>query len=76
MWETETTAERYALKTLAWMCEQYLDQNGKLDHECMSAGERALELLFHSGFVDSRGRMAHWTDKGQRFLDEATPMFD
>ena len=64
-----TETEREMLVTLAWMCEQYLDENGSLDHKCMSAGERALELLLRYDLVDGRGRGAQWTEAGRRLMN-------
>ena len=40
-----TEDEKRLLVALAWMCEQYLKDGNCLDHMCMSAGERAVELL-------------------------------
>ena len=66
-----TTHEHRLLVALAWMCQQYLyDHRGKcLDHVCMSAGERAIELLYEYGLVDSVDRGAQWTEAGNDFLD-------
>ncbi len=63
------------LAALAWMCEQYLgDGSGWLDHECMCAGERALDVLTAHGLVErdpKGGRGGRWTHAGQRLLDSA-----
>lgn len=65
--------ERRLLIALAWMCEQYLG-SGKLDwldHQCMGAGEDAIELLVDHGLVDPSGRGGTWTDAGKALLRSA-----
>lgn len=64
-----TEDEKQLLVALAWMCEQYISDSEGLDHECMSAGEGAVELLFKYGLVDSVGRYAKWTEAGQALLN-------
>ena len=59
------------LGALAWMCEQYIGEQGVLDHMCMSAGEKALVVLNKHGMVDSIERGASWTARGKKLLDEA-----
>ena len=67
-----TGAERELLFDLAWMCEQYLD-SGKLDyldHEGISAGERAIGVLAKHGLVEpGGGRGGHWTETGRELLN-------
>ena len=43
------------LENLMWMCVQYLgDMDGEwLSHQCMSAGENALDLLKRAGLAES-----------------------
>jgi hypothetical protein len=73
-----TEQEERLLRALADMCVQYLSDHSTqkpgseppLDHMCMSAGERAVELLFQYGLVDSTMRHAQWTEKGIALLDE------
>jgi hypothetical protein len=63
-------AERQLLIALAWMCQQYLgspDSDG-LDHECMSAGEQAVELLVKYRLVEPAGRGGRWTEAGKALL--------
>jgi len=64
-----TDAERKILRALAGMCNQYLLHKGGLDHLCMSAGERAVEVLAEYGLVDCNDRGAAWTKAGQDLLD-------
>jgi hypothetical protein len=65
-----TDDEKLLLNALAWMCVQYLGDG--LDHQCMGAGEDAVDLLIRYGlatpFADGR-RGAEWTEAGQRLLD-------
>jgi hypothetical protein len=63
-------ADRKTLKSLVWMCEQYLESKDGLDHMCMSAGEGALEVLYEHGLVSSTDRGATWTDAGKALLRE------
>lgn len=66
-----TPSEKKLLEALAWMTEQYLRSKGKgLDHLCMSAGERAIEVLFEHGLVHENRRGTDWTSLGERVLDE------
>ena len=66
-------AERRLLVVLAWMCEQYLGSGNAdgLDHQCMGAGEDAVELLISYGLVepfpDGR-RGGRWTEAGKTLL--------
>lgn len=65
-----TAPEEELLGALAWMCRQYLsDRTGELDHLCMSAGERAVELLARYGLVTPGARGGTWTPTGKAFLD-------
>ncbi|MBS0297267.1 MAG: hypothetical protein JSR45_13235 [Proteobacteria bacterium] len=65
--------ERRLLRALALMCEQYIGSGNAdwLDHQCISAGEDAVELLIDYGFVEPwpdgrRGGL--WTESGKAFL--------
>jgi hypothetical protein len=60
--------EQHLLRALAGMCAQYLSEGDGLDHMCMNAGERAVELLFKYGLVDSMERGAGWTEAGRALL--------
>jgi hypothetical protein len=58
------------------MCEQYIGSGHSdwLDHQCMSAGEDAVELLIHYGLVEPwpdgrRGGL--WTEAGKALLAAA-----
>ena len=64
-----TDAENRLLRALAGMCEQYIDQEGILDHQCMSAGERAVDLLYEYGLIDPSGRGGTWNDAGRALLN-------
>lgn len=69
---TMNATEKRLLLVLAWMCEQYIgsgEQSG-LDHECMTAGEDAVELLVEYGLVSPSGRGGTWTDAGKALLAE------
>jgi hypothetical protein len=68
--------ERRLLHSLAWMCVQYIgeyDQQTRqylgLDHQCMGAGEEAVDLLVSYGLIEPSGRGGAWTDLGRKFLD-------
>ena len=61
--------EERLLQALAEMCAQYLSEGDGLDHMCMNAGERAVELLFKYGLVDSMERGARWTEAGRALLE-------
>jgi len=63
-----TNAERELLVALAGMCAQYLEDDGELDHQCMSAGEDAVEMLVKYGLVTPLRRGGVWTDAGKAVL--------
>jgi len=62
--------ERRILHALAWMCAQYISDNGELDHQCMYAGEEAVEVLVDYGMIEPVRRGGTWTNEGKRLLDE------
>jgi hypothetical protein len=64
-----TEDEKRLLVALAWMCEQYLKDGNCLDHMCMSAGERAVELLVQYGLVRPGPRGGTWTEAGEALLN-------
>ena len=64
-----TDAERRLLGSLALMCEQYISENGVLDHRCMAAGEKAVALLVQYGLVEPGPRGGTWTTDGRTLLD-------
>ncbi len=65
-----TETEFHLLRSLAWMCDQYLSESpeGGLDHMCMSAGEDAVDLLVGHGLVKLDGRGGTWTEAGLALL--------
>ena len=64
-----TEAEERLLRTLVGMCQQYLQtRDGGLDHEWMSAGEHAVELLAEYKLVEPSGRGGDWTPAGLALL--------
>ncbi len=66
-----TLSERKMLHSLAWMVSQYLENNeGCIDHLCMSAGEQAVDILFNFGIVSGTSRNEEWTAKGKEFLKD------
>lgn len=64
----EGEGERWLLKVLADVCDQYMGENGYLDHMYMSAGEEAVEVLAIYGLVDSFQRDCRWTEVGKALL--------
>ena len=66
-----TPKEKKLLEALAWMSEQHLRDGAGLDHVCMSAGERAIEVLYEYGLVQVNKRGTKWTELGEKILDEA-----
>lgn len=64
-------ANQKLLAALAEMCAQYLEERGVLDHQCMSAGEKAIARLVEHGLVAPSGRGGVWTDAGQDLLRSA-----
>jgi len=66
-----TEEERRLLVALAWMCAQYIgsDDIEWLDHQCMGAGEEAVDLLVQYGLVDPSGRGGLWTEAGKALLN-------
>lgn len=68
--EGMTGGEARLLIALAWMCEQYLaDDKGELDHMCMSAGERAVELLTQYKLLEPVLRGGTRTELGRALLE-------
>lgn len=65
-----TDAEEQLLKALAHMCDQYLSSSSgdELDHQFMSAGERAIALLVQHRLVEPIPRGGKWTTAGQDLL--------
>ena len=66
-----TPDEKKLLEALAWMSQQYLHNGKGLDHLCMSAGERAVKILYQYGLVEDNDRGTAWTELGHKILDEA-----
>ena len=60
--------EWHLLRALAKMCAQYLGEGEGVDHECISAGEEAVEQLVKYGMVEPSGRGGRWTEAGQALL--------
>ena len=65
-----TENEFRLLRSLAWMCDQYLGEAGKegLDHLYMSAGETAVDLLAEYGLLQADARGGVWTEAGRALL--------
>ena len=64
-----TGTETRLLRSLALMCDQYLQSpEGGLDHLCMSAGEEAVGLLIECGLVKPSVRGGEWTEAGLALL--------
>lgn len=57
------------LRALALMCEQYLSDEDRIDHTCMSAGEEAVEQLVKYGLLAPCPRGGRWTEAGRVLLD-------
>ena len=64
-----TESEARLVAALARMCEQYISDDGMLDHQCMSAGEGAVALLIQYGLVEPGPRGGTWTAAGRAILD-------
>jgi len=67
-----TDQEERLLGALSWLCEQFMGSGRAdfLDHECMSAGESAVEILASYGLVEITSvRGGRWTDAGKELLD-------
>ena len=64
-----THEEHALLRALALMCAQYIGDDETLDHECLSAGEEAVELLARYGMIERAGRGGRWTEAGKALLD-------
>jgi len=66
-----TDNEQRLLIALAWMCEQYIGTGhaSYLDHQAISAGEDAVQLLVQYGLVEPTGRGGSWTEAGRKLLD-------
>jgi hypothetical protein len=61
--------EARLIRTLALMCDQYIGGGqGGLDHECVAAGEDAVELLVDYGLMEPSARGGTWTEKGLALL--------
>jgi hypothetical protein len=56
------------LRALALMCEQYMTDEGRIDHSCTSAGEEAVEQLIKYGLLEPCPRGGHWTEAGRALL--------
>jgi hypothetical protein len=63
-----TNQESALLRALALMCEQYIGDGQALGHQCISAGEDAIELLVRYGMVEPSGRGGSWTEAGKDLL--------
>ena len=60
--------EERMLEALAFMCRQYMEEDGVVDHMWMGAGERATAILAEYGLLEMEGRGGTWTPKGKAFL--------
>jgi hypothetical protein len=68
-----TETEKRLLLALAWMCEQYMGSGKQtgIDHECMGAGEDAIELLVEHGLIAPSGRGARGLKPARPYLLKA-----
>ena len=60
--------ERHLLRALALMCAQYIGEDDWVDHQCMIAGEEAVELLVKYGMIEPSGRGGRWTEAGEALM--------
>ncbi|HWK36113.1 MAG TPA: hypothetical protein VNR91_07625 [Sphingomonas sp.] len=60
--------ERALLRALALMCAQYIGKGDWVDHECIGAGEEAVELLVKHGMIEPSGRGGCWTEAGEALM--------
>jgi hypothetical protein len=60
--------ERALLRALALMCVQYIGEGDWVDHQCMEAGEEAVELLVKRGMIEPSGRGGRWTKAGEALM--------
>ena len=63
-----TDEEWHLLRALAMMCAQYIGEGEHLDHQCMSAGEEAVNQLVKYGMIEPAGRGGRWTEAGHALL--------
>ncbi|MEO6216072.1 MAG: hypothetical protein ABI471_10380 [Sphingomonas bacterium] len=63
-----TENEERMLAAIAWMCCQYMEEDGVVDHMWMSAGENATAILVEYGLLEMEGRGGTWTEAGKAFL--------
>lgn len=60
--------ERALLRALALMCAQYLGHGDWVDHECIGAGEEAVEVLVKHGMIEPAVRGGRWTEAGEALM--------
>ena len=53
--------ERELLRALALMCYQYIGNESGVDHECIGAGEAAVDQLVKFGLLEPGARGGLWT---------------
>ena len=70
-----TKAENDLLFALALMCQQYLEDDGELDHMAMSAGEYAVDELAKYGLITPCNRGGTWTQAGKALLNSQYEAF-
>ena len=63
-----TDEEWHLLRALALMCAQYIGQDDWVDHECIGAGEEAVEQLVKYGMLEPSGRGGRWTEVGEALM--------
>jgi hypothetical protein len=56
------------LRALALMCTQYIGDGDGVDHQCISAGQEAVELLVKHGLMVPSGRGGCWTEEGKALM--------
>jgi hypothetical protein len=50
------------------MCAQFIGEGDWVDHECISAGEEAIQLLIKYGMIEALGRGGRWTQAGMALM--------
>ena len=63
-----TDDERPLLRALALMCAQYIGEGDWVDHQCIGAGEEAVDILAKYGFIEPSGRGGRWTETAEALM--------
>jgi hypothetical protein len=64
-----TATERDLLRALALMCYQYIGNERGVDHECIGAGEAAVDQLVKFGVLEPAPRGGLWTPAVHALMD-------